>query len=254
MEIDIHSLGWPIKNLHMSVRDASGAFTFRDAPLRVLDEVKADAAVGYHITPIKSGTHELVFLAEGSNLGPLEGILTTINEPDTATWAWVFITGLYLVLGSALYLGPRQMIIRGGQTMPRINEWREFARQNQVRAIALTSVPFITLALLLNFYTGIVYDGGPPGVMVAVIIILYLVLTAVLGFVSRLRVGSIGPVLAYVAIRILWIVLPVGESHESLTYESGWVGVAVSILVASAVIWLAAFAGNLIGDATRSDK
>lgn len=196
-----------------------------------------------------------MFLAEGSNLGPLEGILTTtINEPGTAAWAWVVIIGLYLVLGSALYLGARQMIIRAGQTMPRINEWREFARQNQVRAIALTGVPFITLALLLNFYTDIVYGGGSPGVMVAVITILYLILTAAVGFVSTLRVGSVGPILAHDAITILWIVLPVGESHESLTYESGWVGVAVSVLVASAVIWLAAFAGNLIGDATRSDK
>ena len=110
------------------------------------------------------------------------------------------------------------------------------------------------LALLLNLYDNVVYGGGTPDVMVAAITILYLFLTAVAGFISPLRVASTGPVLAHDVITLLWILVPGGETYESMTYESGWVGIAVTIAVASAVIWLSAFAGNLIREATGRDK
>lgn len=254
VEVDIHSLGWPVKKLRMSVRDVNGAFAFRDASPRTVVEIKSTASIGYHVTPARSGTHELVFLAEGSNLGPLEGTLTiTVNEPAGAAWTWGIVAGLYLILGMILYAGVRQLAGGRGEMVQRINEWRGFAQQNRAKAAALVSAPFIMLALLLNFYDSVVYGGGTPGIMVAVITILYLLLTAAAGFISPLRVAGIGPVLAHGVVTLLWIVVS-KETYESITYESGWVGVAVSIAVASAVIWLFAFAGNLIGEATRSEK
>ena len=131
-----------------------------------------------------------------------------------------------------------------------IKAWHTFAWQNPALATVFASIPFIVLALLINIYD----SDGTPGAMVAAITVLYLILIAIAGFISPLRVGSIGAVLAYDVITLLWPLVPGGNIYEAMTYDSGWPGVVVTIAVASAVIWLSAFAGNLIGGATRSDK
>ena len=82
--------------------------------------------------------------------------------------------------------------------------------------------------------------------------ILYLVLTAALGFISPLGVASVGAVLAHGIVTLLWLLVP--GVYEDETYESGWVGIAVRIAVASVVIWVSAFAGNLIGGVVRGGK
>ena len=158
-----------------------------------------------------------------------------------------------LTKGIILYIGVHQLASGGRGIMQRISEWRRFAGRNRAKAAALVSIPFIILALLLDFYDSVVYGGGTPGIMVAVITVLYLLLTAVAGFISPMRVASIGPVLAHGVVTLSWIAVS-GETYESMTYESGWVGIAVTIAVASAVIWLSAFAGNFMGEATRNDK
>ena len=131
-----------------------------------------------------------------------------------------------------------------------IKAWNTFAWQNPALATVFASIPFIVLALLINIYG----SDGTPGAIVTAIIVLYLILTTIAGFISPLRVGSISPVLAYDVITLLWPLVPGGNTYEAMTYDSGWPGVVVTIAVASAVIWLSAFAGNLIGGATRSDK
>ena len=239
----------------MNVRDSNGVFALRDLSPRVVKEIKASAIVSYHITPTESGTHDLIFLAEGSNLGPLEGTLTTtINEPVDIVWTWSIVGGLYLTLGVILYTGVRQSVEGTRNLMLYIKAWSTFAWQNPALATVFASIPFIVLALLINIYDSVIYSNGTPGAMLAAITVLYLILTAMAGFISPLRVGSIGPVLAYDVITLLWPLVPGGNTYEAMTYDSGWPGVVVTIAVASAVIWLSAFAGNLIGGATRSDK
>lgn len=148
----------------------------------------------------------------------------------------------------------RQQLADGREKlMLYINAWASFAWQNQPKATAYISIPFIVLALIIEIYDSVVYGSGSPGVMLAVITVLYLALTAVAGYISPLRVGSLGPVLAYGVISLLWPLLPWGDNYEAMTYDSGWPGVVCTIAVSSVVIWLFAFAGNLIGG-LRSDK
>ena len=128
--------------------------------------------------------------------------------------------------------------------VPRVNEWGKFAHQSQAKATAIASVPFVLLALLLNYCDTALYGGSTHGIALAAITILYLVLTAALGFISPLGVASIGAVLAHGIVTLLWLLVPGVYGDE--TYESGWVGIAVRIAVASVALWVSAFAGNLL--------
>ena len=134
-----------------------------------------------------------------------------------------------------------------------IKAWSAFAWQCPTLATVVAGIPFIVLSLLININDN-AYSDGTPGVMVAAITILYLTLAAFVGLTSPLRVATIGPILAYATVTMLWPLVPGGETYESLKYESGWVGVVMSgIVIPSAVIWLFAFVGNAIG-AARGDK
>ena len=255
VEVDLHSLGWPVQNLRMDVRYAGEAFSFRDPSPRMIKKVKTSEIISYNITPTESGTHDLVFLAEGTNLGPLEGTLSTnIKEPIGTVWPWSIIGGLYLILGFIIYSGVRRSAGGRRSLMLFIRAWSAFAWQNPRVATAVASIPFLVLALLINIYDSVIYGGGTPGTMVAAFTILYLALAVAAGITSPLRVGSVGPILAYAAITMLWPLVPGGDTYEAMEYDSGWIGAVMSgVVIPSVVIWLFVLAGNLIGG-SRSNK
>ena len=61
-----------------------------------------------------------------------------------------------------------------------------------------------------------------------------------------MRVGAIGPVLAYPSATFLWP-LTLGSSYDRLTYDSGWAGVVLYTLVPTTFIWMAAYISRLLG-------
>ena len=135
-----------------------------------------------------------------------------------------------------------------------IRGWSTFAWQNPRIATAVASIPFVVLALLININDSVIYGGGTPGAMVAAFTILYLALAVAAGLTSPLRVGSVGPILAYAAITMLWPLVPGGDTYEAMKYDSGWIGVVMSsVVIPSVVIWMFVLAGNLVGG-SRSNK
>ena len=61
-----------------------------------------------------------------------------------------------------------------------------------------------------------------------------------------MRVGAVGPVLAYPVATLLWPLIS-GGGYDNLTYESGWVGAVLYALAPTTVIWLAAYIGRRLG-------
>ena len=139
--------------------------------------------------------------------------------------------------------------------MSQIDDWWAFAWQNQAKATTLAGIPFVVLALLINIYDSTQYGGSSPGAAASALIILYLILTALVGFASPLlRVGSVGPILAYGVITLLWPLVPRGATYGDITYDSGWPGVVVTIAIASVIIWLFALAGNFANRLMRGPR
>lgn len=85
-----------------------------------------------------------------------------------------------------------------------------------------------------------------PGALAGVIIALYLGATFVIGLVTPMRVGAVGPVLAYPAATFLWP-LTLGGGYDRLIYDSAWAGAVIFTLVPTAFIWLTAYIGRVLG-------
>ena len=254
VEVDVHSTGWPVKNLVMRVDYANDALAFRDPSARRVSRISGGDIIPYHITPLSAGQHELVFRAEGANLGPLEGTLTAdIGEPAMPTWPWGIVGGLYLSAGGLLYIAVRQTVNKRVDMLSMVRTWRDFARENRVKASLLGGIPFAFLSLLLHFFHYNVYGQATPGTLMVAMTILYLALAVLFGFTTPIRAGSIGPVLAYPVFVLLWPLLP-GQSYESITYDSGWIGgILFKVLIPSGIIWLFVYTGYSFGHSAIKD-
>ena len=86
-----------------------------------------------------------------------------------------------------------------------------------------------------------------PGTLILAMIVLYLGATFVIGLVTPMRVGAVGPVLAYPAATLLWPLIS-GGGYDNLTYESGWAWAVLYALAPTAFIWLAALVGRGLGE------
>ena len=131
--------------------------------------------------------------------------------------------------------------------------WRDFAWENPVKASLLGGIPFAFLSLLLHLFHYNVYGQATPGALMVAMTILYLALAILFGFTTPLRAGSVGPVLAYPVFVLLWPLLP-GQSYDSITYDSGWVGGTLfKVLIPSGIIWLFVYTGYSIGRSAIKD-
>ena len=248
VDVDLHSLGWPVKNLIMRVDDADGAFGFRDPSPRMIQEITGSDTMRYHVTPLTTGEHELIFKAQGDNLGPLEGILTTdIKEPPMPIWPWTIIGALYLGVGLLLFSTARQFLDTREGVLSMVRQCRSFAWKNPVEASLLGIIPFAFLSILLQFFHYNVYGQMTPGVLMGAITVLYLALAMLLGFIAPLRAASVGPVLGYPAFVLLWPLFT-GLNYDSITYDSGWVGgLLFKVLIPAGIIWLFVCTGHSLG-------
>ena len=129
-----------------------------------------------------------------------------------------------------------------------IKRWRSFAWEQPSVATVMASIPFFALMMLVTRYTSSIYEHEMSAGMGLTITALYLALAVFVGLTTPLRVGSIGPVLAYVAVTTLWPIIPGGDTFDSITYDSGWVGgILYRVLIPSGVIWLFVYVGYAIG-------
>ena len=130
-----------------------------------------------------------------------------------------------------------------------VDAWQGYTRRHPV-AVMLTLTLLFTLAVLVMHATesAAYYNNNDtmPVALGAVIISLYLGATFVMGLVTPMRVGAVGPVLAYPAATFLWP-LTLGSGYDQLTYDSGWAGAVLYTLVPTAFIWLAAYIGRILG-------
>ena len=127
--------------------------------------------------------------------------------------------------------------------------WQNFTRRHPIVVMfALTAVFAIFVCWVYALESTAYYNNNRsmPGALFGAIIALYLTVTFVVGLVTPLRAGDVGPVVAYAAVTLLWPLTP-GESYDSLTYDSGWVGAVMAAVVPSVIIWFVAYAGRKMG-------
>ena len=86
------------------------------------------------------------------------------------------------------------------------------------------------------------YSRQAPGALVGATLALYLAAAFVVGLCTPIRSVTFAPALGHVASVFLWPLSPWG-SFGNLTYDIGWVGVAVYTLLQCFVLWLVAFVG-----------
>lgn len=130
-----------------------------------------------------------------------------------------------------------------------VDAWQGCTRCHPV-VVMLTLTLLFTLAVLMwdALDSAVYYNNNEtmPAALGWTISALYLGATFVIGLVTPMRVGAVGPVLAYPAMTLLWPFIS-GGGYDDLTYESGWVGAVLYALVPTAFIWLAAKIGRLLG-------
>ena len=90
----------------------------------------------------------------------------------------------------------------------------------------LTLALLFTLAVLVVHATDSSYDNNNetmPGTMIGAMIALYLGATFVIGLVTPMRVGAVGPVLAYPVATLLWPLISGGAYDRAyLRVRVGW--------------------------------
>ena len=129
-----------------------------------------------------------------------------------------------------------------------VDAWQGYTRRHPVLAM-LTLALLFTLAVLVMHATASSYDNNNetmPGTMIGAIIALYLGATFVIGLVTPMKVGAVGPVLAYPVATFIWYLIS-GGAYDRATYDSGWVGAVLYPLAPTAFIWLAAYIGRVLG-------
>ena len=129
-----------------------------------------------------------------------------------------------------------------------VDAWQGWTKGRPV-VIMLTLALLFTLAVLVIHATDSSYDNKNetiPGTMIGAMIALYLGATFVIGLVTPMKVGAVGPVLAYPVATFLWYLIS-GGAYDRATYDSGWVGAVLYPLVPTAFIWLAAYIGRVLG-------
>ena len=130
-----------------------------------------------------------------------------------------------------------------------VDTWQGYTRRHPVVVMLPLTLLFTLGALGVHALDSIVYDNNNetmPGAVIGTIIVLYLGATFVIGLVTPLRVGAVGPVLAVPALTLLWPLTP-WDSYDNLTYESGWAGAVLYTLVPTAIIGLVAWVGRGLG-------
>lgn len=130
-----------------------------------------------------------------------------------------------------------------------VDTWQRYTRQHPVVAILAVAVPFMAGMMGIHPVNGIGYyynNETMPGGVIGTTTVLYLGAAFVIGLVTPLRVGALGPVLAYPAVALLGPLTP-WDSYDNLTYDSGWVGAVLYPLVPTAIIGLAAWGGRGLG-------
>ena len=146
--------------------------------------------------------------------------------------------------------GNRQSDIAGTRTILRlVDTWQGYTRRHPVVAMLAVAVPFMPGMMGIHALNGIVYYNNNetiPDALIGTISALYLGATFVIGLVTPLRVGAVGPVLAFPALTLLWPLTP-WDSYGNLTYDSGWAGPVLYPLVPIAIIGLAAWGGRGLG-------
>ena len=129
-----------------------------------------------------------------------------------------------------------------------VDAWQGYPRRHPV-VVALTLTLLFTCTVLMINALDSTYEKNNetiPGTMVGAIIALHLGATFVIGLVTPLRVGAVGPVLAYPV--AMWVWPPIsGGGYDNLTYDSGWVGAVLYPLVTTLPILLAALVGRGLG-------
>ena len=131
-----------------------------------------------------------------------------------------------------------------------IKQWRIYACEHPAKAAVVGGIPFVLLMLLGNYNSYVVDGESSGGALLGAIICLYLALALFMGLTTPFRVGCIGPVLAYAALVLLWPLIS-GDSYDSFTYDSGWVGgIIYQVVIPCFVIWLVVLTGYSIGHPT----
>ena len=130
-----------------------------------------------------------------------------------------------------------------------VDTWQGYTRRHTVVVMLTLTLLFTLGALGVHALDSIVYDNNNetmPGAVIGTITVLYLGATFVIGLVTPLRVGAVGPVLAVPALTLLWPLTP-WDSYDNLTYESGWAGAVLYTLVPTAIVGLVAWVGRGLG-------
>ena len=126
--------------------------------------------------------------------------------------------------------------------MKTICAWQRFTQRHPLVVMTCLTLPFAACVLGGYALYDIVYDKAIPGALAGAIIALYLAATFIAGLTTPLRVASPGPVVGFAAASLLWPMTPWG-SYDDLTYDSGWAGAALYMLLQSFIIWLVAYTG-----------
>ncbi len=130
-----------------------------------------------------------------------------------------------------------------------VDTWQGYTRRHPFVVMATLTLLFTLAVLIWDALDSIVYYNNNETMPVALgwlISALYLGATFAVGLVTPMRVGAVGPVLAYPVATLLWPLIS-GGGYDNLTYESGRVGAVLYALAPTAFIWLAAYIGRLLG-------
>ena len=134
-------------------------------------------------------------------------------------------------------------------TLELVDAWQRYTKRHPVVAMITLALLFTLAVLMWDALDSAVYYNNNetmPAALGWTISALYLGATFVIGLVTPMRVGAVGPVLAYPVATLLWPLIT-GEGYDNLTYESEWVGAVLFALAPTAVIWLAACIGRRLG-------
>ena len=130
-----------------------------------------------------------------------------------------------------------------------VDAWQGYTRRHPVVVTLTLSLLFTLAVLVMHATESTAYHNNNetmPVALGAVIIALYLGATFAIGLVTPMRVGAVGPVLAYPVATLIWYLIS-GGAYDRATYDSGWVGAVLYPLVPTAFIWLAALVGRGLG-------
>ncbi len=122
--------------------------------------------------------------------------------------------------------------------------WKGIVQQNRIAATIILTVLFVAYIFGTQWLVEVAYDLFISESLTWIIIGTFLLGSFLIGLVVPLREAAAIPILGHVGSLMLSLLTPL-QTIDSLTYDSGWFGLVMTILVPSCILWFAWYVGRV---------